>query len=394
VNEEILLQAVVQHGRLVLPGGMSYRLLALPDHRVLSLEVLKKVYALVRDGATVCGFKPEGTVSLVGYPDSEATFTRLAEEVWGKAAGEAGEHRFGRGRAVWGKRARECLQDAGVPCDMQVAGETAEAVVDYIHRTTEEGDVYFVANQSPRPVSLRCSFRVRGRKPELWDPVRGTIRPARAFTQAGGLTTLPLQFDPCGSLFVIFREEIDRDASGSVERNFPRYSTAGELTGPWRVRWDPRRGGPDEEVSFETLVDWTRHPDSSVRHYSGLATYRKTFERPRGLGEEKTRIALDLGAVHDLAQVRLNGKDLGILWTSPFRVDVTPAVRPGKNVLEIDVVNQWPNRLIGDSALPAGKRLTSTNVTKYQNGGPLRPSGLLGPVRFLRVEDDYREENP
>ncbi len=124
--------------------------------------------------------------------------------------------------------------------------------------------------------------------------------------------------------------------------------------------------------------------EDGIRHYAGTAVYRTRFDVPQGLRGSGDRLVLDLGGVKHLAAVRLNGKPLGVLWAVPFRVDVTDAVKPAGNVLEVEVTNFWPNRLIGDAALPAEKRVTRTNVTTFDKDSPLHPSGLLGPVRILR----------
>jgi hypothetical protein len=151
------------------------------------------------------------------------------------------------------------------------------------------------------------------------------------------------------------------------------------------VQFDPKWGGP-ESVVFEKLANWTQRPEEGIKHYSGTATYRKTFDVPEALRGQGRRLTLDLGEVRNLAEVRLNGKNLGVLWALPFRVDVTDAIKPTGNSLEIEVVNFWPNRIIGDELLPAEKRLTRTNIRKLTKDTALMDSGLLGPVRLLVEE--------
>ena len=167
-------------------------------------------------------------------------------------------------------------------------------------------------------------------------------------------------------------------------KNFPALKSVVEIPGPWKVSFDPKWGGP-ESVVFERLDDWTKRPEEGIRHYSGTATYRQTFDLSETSRCENAQIYLDLGRVQNLATVRLNGNDLGVVWTPPWRVEITDAVKPTGNRLEIDVVNLWPNRLIGDAALPPEKRLTKTNVTTYKKDSPLLESGLLGPVTLQEV---------
>ena len=110
------------------------------------------------------------------------------------------------------------------------------------------------------------------------------------------------------------------------------------------------------------------------------ATYRKCFDFPSEISPAKSHIVLDLGQVQVLAQVKLNGQDLGIRWTPPYRVDITGAVQAGENTLEVSVVNLWPNRMIGDQFLPLEQRYTSSTWNPFTKASPLLESGLLGPV--------------
>jgi hypothetical protein len=262
------------------------------------------------------------------------------------------------------------------------------APLDWIHRRDGETDLYFVANIGDRVAAAQAVFRAAGRAPELWDPVTGQIRALPEFALAEGRALVPLAFAPKQSFFVVFRPapRAKRQPPGSAAppaktKNFPALETVAELTGPWQVSFATNWGGP-ASVTFETLEDWTRRPEPGIRYYSGTATYRKTFDLPAAaLGQLPSQLFLDLGKVKNLARVQLNGKDLGVVWTAPWRADITAAARPGPNELAIEVVNLWPNRLIGDATLPPELRRTTTNVRKFaQPGLPLLPSGLLGPV--------------
>jgi hypothetical protein len=191
-----------------------------------------------------------------------------------------------------------------------------------------------------------------------------------------------MEFAARQSFFVVFRKVANTAAPNRTRRvNFPKMEAAQEIGGPWQVSFNPKWGGP-EEVTFEKLEDWTERLEEGIRYYSGTATYRKSFDLPQKVMGR--RLFLDLGVVNYLAEVRINGKDLGVVWTAPWRVEITLAVKPKGNSLEIDVVNLWPNRLIGDAKLAPEKRFTKTNVTP-DPGWQLMPSGLLGPVT-VRVE--------
>jgi hypothetical protein len=224
---------------------------------------------------------------------------------------------------------------------------------------------------------------VAGKQPELWNPVTGEIRDAVAFHQEDGRTTVPLEFNPRESVFVVFRKPIATTAEGRASSNYPTVTTQTELAGAWDVSFDPKWGGP-ARVTFDSLMDWTKRPEEGIQHYSGTAVYRKRFYLA-ALPAVGTRLLLDLGEVHEVAAVRLNGVDLGVLWTKPASVDVTRAVRAGGNDLEVTVVNLWPNRLIGDESLPPEQRFTETNMHKFSAATPLYPSGLDGPVTLERA---------
>jgi hypothetical protein len=387
-TEEVLLARMsVRGGRIVLPDGMSYRVLVLPDRASISLPVLRKLKDLVKAGATVIGPKPAQTQSLTDFPQCDADVARLASELWGGAAIASPLQRHcGEGRVICGKTAREVLLADGVQPDFDYrAGEksgTPSTVLDYIHRSAGDAEIYFVANRLGSWEETDCTFRVMGKAPELWDPVSGVMRPAAAYSQKAGQTTLPLQFAPYGSMFVVFRRPLAQAAGVASGRNFPTFSTPYDLTGPWTVRFDPKWGGPESAV-FHQLVSWTQRPESGIKYFSGTATYRKTFDLPETLRQAGQRLTLDLGDVKNLAEVRLNGKSLGVLWALPFRVDVTDAIKPAGNSLEIEVVNFWPNRIIGDQFLAPDKRFTRTNIRKLTKDTPLMESGLLGPVRVL-----------
>jgi (4-O-methyl)-D-glucuronate---lignin esterase len=389
-NEEILLRLTVKHGRITLPHGQSYRLLVLPDHKILSLAALRKVRELVRGGATVLGPKPERTASLVGFPQSEREVKRVADELWGAASTASGEQRAGRGRVIWGRTARAALQADKVAPDFEVTGGTGGAAFDYIHHKLGGMDYYFVSNQDRQPQQVACAFRLGGMQPELWDPLTGRIWEAKAFrqtgTQADRRTVLPLELPPYGSLFVVFRKPIPLTRNGEARSNFPTYEPVVEINGAWEVQFDPKWGGP-ESVNFDRLVSWTARPEEGIRFYSGTATYRIKFD-VGALIQSRAKLMLGLGDIRDvgIARARLNGKDLGVVWTPPFRVEIGDALKSQGNALEVEVTNSWRNRLVGDRHQPENRRFTKTNIT-IRKEWPLLDSGLLGPVQIFAVKE-------
>jgi len=261
----------------------------------------------------------------------------------------------------------------------------AEGPIRYTHRQADDWDLYFVANRTAETVETPCAFRLEGRQPELWDPLTGAIRDLPQFLEHAGRTTVPMRFEPHQSFFVLFRSgRPSPDGKMSETENFPIPTSVGEIGGPWQVNFDPELGGPGE-VTFPVLEDWTQRSEPEIKHFSGIATYRTTFDLPPGTASEEQKLLLDLGVVHNLARVRLNGQDLGVLWCAPWQVDMTGAVQERDNRLEIEVANLWPNRLIGDQALPPEQRIGWTTFEPYKADSPLLLSGLLGPVSIRTV---------
>ena len=379
-NEDILLQLKVEAGMILVPGGVRYRLLVLPDHKVLSLAALQKVNQLLGQGASVLGPKPQRLVSLVGGAKSRKRFKELAGRLWGDASAAAGEKQIGKGRLVWGKTARQVLLEDGVSPDCEFEA-SKDSVFDYIHYRIDEMDIYFVCNQRERTEDVLCRFRIAGKTPELWDPVTGQTRRQVAYNNSNGQTEIPLRFAPYGSAFIIFTKEEPKSSAKNIA-NYIDYEPAMTVEGPWKVRFDSKWGAP-EQVTFNQLTSWTQHSDPGIKFYSGKAAYRTTFDFEEKIDRRKEYL-LDLGKVEDvgIARVRLNGRDLGILWTIPFRADITDVLKPSQNLLEVDVINSWRNRLVGDRDLPQSRRYTKTNIT-IRPEWKLLESGLLGPVTII-----------
>lgn len=263
--------------------------------------------------------------------------------------------------------------------------------IRYTHRRAGAADVYFVANREPSTVAAACTFRAAGRQPECWDPLTGVMRDLPDYSVGGGRTTVPMRFEPHQSFFVVFRRALTstEDVAG-VGENFHEQMTVAVLDGAWDLSFDPKAGGP-RQVRFARLEDWSRRPETGIRYYSGIATYRKMFDLPAALPVSGRPVWLDLGVVHNLARVRLNGCDLGVVWCAPWRVDISDVADTKANQLEIEVANLWPNRLIGDKALPSDQHVTRTTYNPYRADSPLLPSGLVGPVTLQTAVPTGRE---
>jgi hypothetical protein len=373
----------VKEGRLVLPSGASYRYLQLPDSDRMTLPLARKIRELVAGGARVIGGKrPKGTPGLTDFPRGDAEVEKIAAELWDT-------NRAGSGQQLAEIFTRDALKPDFEGADLH-----------YIHRRVGEVDIYFVSHQENRPRDATCTFRVSGRLPELWDPETGAVRELPEFEEKDGRISVPLRFEPMQSWFVVFRKEVRGRMPEVGKKNWPEYRPLQEIGGPWQVSFDPKWGGPKEEVTFGQLTDWSKNPDARIHYYSGTATYSCKFQ----ISDLRSQIFLDLGAVEVMARVRLNGRDCGIAWKPPYLVDISGAARTGENSLEVAAVNLWINRLIGDEQLPLdgnwkdfetlrewpewfrkgeprpSGRYTFTTCRHYKKDSPLVPSGLLGPV--------------
>jgi len=344
----------------------------------MTLPVLRKLAELVAQGATVVGPKPEASPSLTGYPDCDDQVRRMADALWGNVDGKRVTSReVGKGRIVWGRNISEILREIAVAPDFEYAGATKDTRLAYIHRALDGADIYFVSNQGEQPAKADCTFRVSGRQPEIWDPLTGERRHATRFSEAGGRITVPIEFAPAQSWFVVFADPAGQARAGA--RNFPTYSPVANLSGPWEVRFDPRWGGP-QSIQFTALEDWSKRPEETIKHYSGTVTYLKQFDIAASVLTSGQRVYLDLGQVRDIAELRLNDKHVAFVWTAPWHAEITRFARAGANHLEIRVANTWGNRLIGDKKLPVEKRVAWTTSDHYKEDTPLPESGLLGPV--------------
>ena len=369
----------------------------------------------------------------------------------------------GKGRVIWGITPQNILRDMDIQPDFSCGNP---APFRYNHRRAEDGsEIYFVSNKQNETMEAMCNFRVNGRRPELWWPETGQIDKPAMYSEYNKLTRLPLQLSAFESVFVIFRPDVlpEKNRLIKVLHNNSIISKnlgskilvnnkgsnleslifqSGEYTlitadnkerktglvklpdslkisGSWQVNFTPGWGAPST-IQFPELISWSDHIDKGVRFFSGKATYRKKIMIPESMLKKDQLLFLDLGDVEVIARVTLNGIDLGILWKKPFVVDVTSAAQEGENLLEVMVVNLWPNRLIGDANLPEDcswstgngsgpgvpatlaeypkwfaeneqsptGRFTFSIIKVWSKDDTLRKSGLLGPVLLKSVAID------
>lgn len=429
----------VRDGRIVAPSGVTYACLSLGADRYLTLKTLRKVYELIEQGASVSGTAPLGTPSL---SDDETEYAAMVARLWGDTA--PGQTRtIGKGRLVHSASHPEVMRTLGVLPDVTLAEN-----VDGIHRRAGDTDIYFIYNDSTRLVTQEAKFRVRGDKvPEFWYADQGRIEAAPVWRREGELIVVPMTLIPRESRFVVFRPGrsdahlLRADLPGGDEQRPPlaeartiggrvkllfsepgqvRMTTAAgkektvtvkavpaplDLSSDWQVNFPPDQGAP-ASVRLDRLISLSEHPSDSVRYFAGTADYRHTFTLPAGWKASSRRIVLDLGTVRNLAEVKVNGRKVALLWKTPYSLDLTEVLQPGENTLEIAVTTLWVNRLIGDARNTAPVAQTegwpdwvlsdkthseaghySYSPWKgWSAGEPLQPSGLIGPVLLRCLE--------
>lgn len=393
INPDALLKASVRNRRIELPGGASYRLLVLPQPHPLSPTakrmspaIAKKIAELVQAGAIIIvNDAPEQSYSLENAAAADKQVKAVAASIWKKApAGKLMKWKVGKGTVVQGPYKESTFEPVGIPKDLVAlvaSGKPAKDIV-WTHRRGEGFDIYFISNQRSETCSTVVSLQVKGRLPEVWDPVTGDQTTLETFQIKNGSTQIPLILPPNGSVFVVFRKPTT-ETTGTINGLFGKGINAHAIQNVWTVTFDSTKGGPAQPVIFEQLKDWSKNDNNAIKYYSGTAVYTTTFYFAR---EADEKVRLNVGTVANLATVYVNGIDCGVVWTAPFEVDITKALRPGKNELRIDVTNTWFNRLLGDGTLPPQQRMTWVNAASlWPKNKPLLPAGLLGPVT-LRIE--------
>jgi hypothetical protein len=441
-NADVIINRLdIKNGKLTLPHGQEYEMLVLPDSKLISLQVIQRLETLIKNGAVVIGPKPEGTYGLTDYIDKSNQVREIANRIWGECDGLTNlENRYGKGKVIWGKNIREILKEMSILPDFQSGNGMRQKALDFIHRRTDNADIYFIRNTEDMEIYFDGLFRITGMVPELWDPLTGKTSIIPIYNDSGQQMRIPLHLDPLGSVFVVFTESTSIHATELRVNNeiiFPEgnYTEAQKkgclpffdgsgwivsgsdqyvfslsngkklqykpgaipahltLEGPWLLTFPEDKFAPDSAI-FNNLISWTRSDDPGIQYFSGIASYHSTFQINRDDIMENQALMLDLGKVQKIADVYINNENIGILWCEPYRIEITPYVKAGQNQLTIEVANLWTNRLCGDAKLDPDQRSSNTNITRLPNAWSypmetipnnqyeLRESGLMGPVKI------------
>ena len=376
VSPEVLMTMLsVKNGRVVTSSGMSYRVLFVPPFVTRwTVPGLKRLAALVNAGAVVVASRPVGGL---GVQSDDAAIEAIASELWGDGDPSQGGRVFGKGRVYAGGNLQRVLAAERVHADVTFNKPEPDREILTLHRRTADADIYFLSNQRDRTENVEMTFRVSGRRPELWHAENGHSEPA-SYRSGPDSTTVPMTLLPFEAVFMVFR----RSTCATAWTSPPvRVAPLATLTGPWTLSFQRGRGAP-AAAQFQKLMSWTDSSDPGVRFFSGTATYEYTLPAPEEALQRGAHIHLDLGDVREIAQVFVNGKTTEVLWHAPYVADITGDLHAGMNQIEVKVTNLWPNRLIGDKQ-PNVTPVAFAPQSFYQADSPLLESGLLGPVRLM-----------
>ncbi len=389
-TDAMYLLKVDPEGRIVVPGGVRYRLLAIPPLDAMTPEMLTQIINLHTQGATIVWpQKPTRTPGLKYGPHGDETIRNLASTL----------------RGTFTNSPSAALSAYHIAPDLTIENNPTQTPIQWTHRSNATSDWYFIAAPLPTESTLTLSFRQIGRIPELWDAETATCTPATTWYEKNGRTFVDIPLSICGSKFVVFRRA---QTSQTAQPSVPPKLVP--LTDAWTVKF-PSRFLPNkmatkqeaEILTFEKLISWSESTNANIRYFSGTATYEKQI--PAEIFSASSRVELDLGNVQNFAEVTANGQLLATLWKPPFRVDLTPALSQNAPLnLRIRVTNLWPNRIIGDDIQfaedctwrgqaireipqwvksgqpsPTGRH-TFTTWKHWTKSDALLPSGLLGPT--------------
>jgi hypothetical protein len=433
VNSDVIINRLgVKNNELILPEGTTYKALVIKNSERLRIKTLIKIAELSKKGAVIIGDRPIGLLGYVDSKSEEIAFNKLVSEIWSSKNTYSGYN--------WA-----CIfPKINLKADFLVNGRDD---FDFMHRRVSEIDSYFSFNPDSVAHTFKIRINVNGKVPEIWNPMDGSTKVLAQYQEKDGFTYLSVDLLPQQSFFIVFKPttnqfitvkpdkdyknidffrndkkqlqanvsekgsyKIELSNGNSWQFNVNNLAKPLNISGAWDVKFNKNQGYGGTE-KFNQLTDWKDAAKDSIKYFSGTATYYKTINIPANYLKKENSYLLDLGDVSIVAQLKLNGTDLGVLWIPPFKTDITKYLKVGDNTLEIEVTNQWSNRLIGDERypkqdggyemqngksegkmpewyinnlpMPTGPRTTFTTASFYNKNSPLVSSGLLGPVKII-----------
>ena len=381
INAEVIKDRIsVSDGRMILPDGLSYKILVLPDSKTMRPEILEKIKELVYQGAIIIGNPPQKSPSLHNYANADRRIIELSRELWGESYdGTKKIVDFGKGKVIRLMDMNKALKLADINPDLKLPEETP---VLWIHRTLGDKDIYFLSNQSDTKIFFDALFRVEGMSPSLWNPTNGTSRDLPQYNIDGLYTKVPLQLEPSESTFLVFGKNGEGLKDIGI-KNYEELTVLQDISKNWSVRLKNDQLKIDEEFELDRLQDLSQLEDETSKYFSGKIIYCTNFEFKNEFKSDK--IFLDLGKVGVIAHVKLNGKKIGGLWTAPWKLNISGHLKNGYNSLEVEVANLWVNQLVKDASKDKKQSETWMLIEhNYDKNSPLPPSGLIGPVRLMK----------
>ncbi len=353
VNSSALLNVIqAKDGKLVANSGNSYKVLMLDESaNFMTLPVLKKIKTLVDAGIKVVGTKPEKSPSL---SDNDAEFQKLANEIWAS---------------------KNITSFDKVSIQPDVITSNAKNNILFRHRQIspsggQGADIYWLDSRSAEETTAEVSFNVTGKVPELWNAQTGKTEKV-SYQVKDGRTIIPLKFESWEAYFIVFSE---KTTAKSFTKASKVETTLTQISTPWKVSFN------DKNVTFDKLSSWSESSDNDIKYFSGTAIYENTF-KVASLAKA-TMYVVDLGDVKNIAEVIVNGKNVGTAWKKPFKLDISEAIKTGENTIQVKVTNLWVNRLIGDAQPDVKAKSTFTTIPFYQANAQLLPSGMIGSVKI------------
>ena len=399
-NSDIILNKLeVKDGKLTLPHGQQYSVLVLPPMEEMNVDVLVKLEKLIAAGAVVIGQKPTQSTGLKDYKLYGEKVATLANKIWANCDGKnILEANYGKGKVVWGKNIRTVLSEMNVSPDFFSGQYPTLDSVDFIHRKTEKEEIYFVSNPTNTPKIMASRFRVKGKIPQLWDPLTGEKTNVDYQQTAIGIN-INLEFEPHGSVFVVFSND-GRSTSSTKRILNPELKATfiDTVQNQWTLSFKTR-DNKLVKTQLPSLIDLSQSTNDDVKYFTGTSRYETKYQLPQNIELKNHQAYIDLGKVAVVARIIVNGKVMGISWKSPFTLPISNAIKPGENTIVVEVANLWTNRLIGDAKLPKNQRTTNTNISRFPTGWshpmqdlpnsdyPMPPSGLIGPVKIYYIKN-------
>lgn len=369
-NPDVLMQMKVVNGRVVTPGGASYALLVFPAaHKLnpnslwMSVPVAVKILELLNQGANI--LLEEEVVHGRGWKEDDGAIRLLMDKI------KTGSFKGWNMRGAWKESNLPFLQK-----DVDVI--KGKGKLAWTHRLTADTDIYFISNQSGEGLRTEFLIRATNKEVEALNPVTGEYFTSYYVENTDKGIRIKTWLSPAQSLFFICKKKASPESEGYATIREPEEM---DFSRDWTVQFDPAYGGPVKPVLFPQLKSWTSFADTAIRYYSGRAVYTKTIDFAPPASNSKAWLVID--GVQDIASVKINGRDCGTIWTAPYQLDISKALKQGTNTIEITVSNTWHNRLIADERLPADKRITFTTAPFRLKDKPLLPAGITSSVKII-----------